>query len=195
MPWRPSYETQFCGREGCEGNRIASLIRWLTHSSIGSVFAFDSAIHQLPWKAWLGQEIEIVAFSMSLVNAQKDGESLASNRVWDNGEDSRLRSLRFHWRRSLGGWAKLLFSRPEFATELLARRVMFFLTRGLSSALMSPDGFLIDTPDILVAYWSMVVEGEVKDSLWVEPLISCKEPPVVAVWSPMPELFRTLGIA
>jgi FkbM family methyltransferase len=46
---------------------------------------------------------------------------------------------------------------------------------------MSPSNFYIDTPDALIAYWSIFVEEELRDSKWVNAVLSDPTPLVVDV--------------
>lgn len=85
------------------------------------------------------------------------------------------------------GWAsvvgilRLFFTQPSFARALLGRRLKYFVTRRFDRPLTSPRQFLIDTPDALIAYWSMFVERELHDSRWVRSLMANSKPLVVDV--------------
>jgi FkbM family methyltransferase len=85
------------------------------------------------------------------------------------------------------GWAsavgllRVLASQPTFAVALLERRIFYFITRRLRAELLSPKSFLIDTPDALIAYWSMFVERELHDPAWIQSLETKKKPLIVDV--------------
>ena len=82
---------------------------------------------------------------------------------------------------SLFGITRLFFSRPGFALTLLGRRLNYFLTRRFDQPLLTPDGFLMDTPDMLIAYWSMIVERELHEANWARALAGAEKPLVADV--------------
>jgi FkbM family methyltransferase len=79
------------------------------------------------------------------------------------------------------GWLRLLATQPTFAIALLERRIYYFITRRLREDLLTPKSFLIDTPDALIAYWSMFVERELHDRAWINYLKTKETPLVVDV--------------
>jgi FkbM family methyltransferase len=81
---------------------------------------------------------------------------------------------------SLAGWMRTFFSNPSFALALLRRRWEYFSRRKFAP-LLTPDGFLLNTPDALVSYWLMFVERELHNHEWVEPLQAVSQPLVVDV--------------
>src|SRR5262249_34324986 len=82
---------------------------------------------------------------------------------------------------SLLGILRLFLSTPLFAARLLRCRLSYFFTRRLERPLMTPAKFFIDTPDTLIAYWSMFVERELHDSRWVRAVAAAAHPLVVDV--------------
>ena len=86
-----------------------------------------------------------------------------------------------HGLASLVGWVRTSFSNPGFALTLLRRRWDYFSRRKFDCPLITPDKFLLDTPDALVSYWSMFVEQELHCRKWVEPLKAAAQPLVVDV--------------
>lgn len=86
-----------------------------------------------------------------------------------------------HGLASLTGWFRLRSSRPEFARELLKRRWRYFIRREFTSGLITPDGFVLQTPDSLITYWSMFVERELWCDDWVSALQNAPESLVVDV--------------
>jgi FkbM family methyltransferase len=89
-------------------------------------------------------------------------------------------AIRHGWG-SLLGIFRLFLSKPLFAAKLLHRRLTYFVTRRLDKPLMTPTSFFIDTPDTLIAYWSMFVERELHDSSWVRCIAAVANPLVVDV--------------
>lgn len=79
------------------------------------------------------------------------------------------------------GWLRLRSSHPAFAPELLRRRWRYFRRREFESGYITPDGFALDTPDTLIAYWSMFVERELYSDMWVKALQAAPQPLVVDV--------------
>jgi FkbM family methyltransferase len=57
----------------------------------------------------------------------------------------------------------------------------YFFTRRLAQPIATPKGFLIETTEELVSYWSFFVERECLASEWVNVLLSEAEPVVVDV--------------
>lgn len=88
------------------------------------------------------------------------------------GPPRRCQSLRHH---------APVFSRPGFALTLFLRRLRYFLTRRLEQPLLTPEGFLMDTPDMLIAYWSMFVERELHAADWARALAGTDKPLVADV--------------
>jgi FkbM family methyltransferase len=82
---------------------------------------------------------------------------------------------------SLAGWFRVRADKPEFAGELLKRRWRYFARREFEPGLVTPDGFVLQTPDTLIAYWSMFVERELYSAEWAEALKSASQPLVVDV--------------
>lgn len=89
--------------------------------------------------------------------------------------------IRQHGFASLVGIVRLFFQRPGFAATLFARRLNYFFLRRFDQPLLTPDKFLIETPDTLIAYWSMFVEHELYDSAWVNAVRAQEKPLVVDV--------------
>ncbi len=86
-----------------------------------------------------------------------------------------------HGGASLCGITRLFFSRPGFALTLFLRRLRYFLTRRFEQPLLTPEGFLMDTPDMLIAYWSMFVERELHAADWARALAGTDKPLVADV--------------
>lgn len=82
---------------------------------------------------------------------------------------------------SATGWIRLRKKHPEFALEILRRRWNYFTKRAFEPGGITPDGFSMDTPDGLVAYWSMFVEQELHDDLWTSAIQAAGRPLVVDV--------------
>lgn len=86
-----------------------------------------------------------------------------------------------HGGASLIGITRLFFCRPGFALTIFLRRLRYFLTRHFDAPLLTPEGFLMDTPDMLIAYWSMFVEHELYDADWGRALAGTDKPLVADV--------------
>ncbi len=86
-----------------------------------------------------------------------------------------------HGLASLIGWFRLRSVQPEFARELLKRRWRYFNRREFTAGFVTPDGFVLQTPDTLIAYWSMFVERELYCDDWVNALRASPQPLVLDV--------------
>lgn len=86
-----------------------------------------------------------------------------------------------HGATSLRGWLRFRSEQPAFARELLKRRWRYFVRREFDPGYITPDGFILHTPDTLIAYWSMFVERELYDESWVHALKNSTQPLVVDV--------------
>jgi FkbM family methyltransferase len=86
-----------------------------------------------------------------------------------------------HGMASFAGWLRVFFAAPRFAGELFRRRWRYFIRRQFEPGLATPDGFILQTPDMLIAYWSMFVERELYHAEWVKALRSVSQPLVLDV--------------
>jgi len=86
-----------------------------------------------------------------------------------------------HFLPSLIGFPTYFFAHPKFALQLFVIRVRYFFTRRLKRAVLTPDQFLIESPEELVSYWSFFIEKETLAREWMEALFSEPEPVVVDV--------------
>jgi FkbM family methyltransferase len=86
-----------------------------------------------------------------------------------------------HSWRSAAGFLRLFPNDPSFARQLFARRWSYFSSRQIGPPLITPDNFIIDTPDTLIAYWSIFVERELHDDRWVKALRGEEKPLAVDV--------------
>lgn len=86
-----------------------------------------------------------------------------------------------HGLSSLVGWTRTLVSTPGFAMALLNRRWTYFTRRKLDQPLLTPGGFLLETPDSIVSYWLMFVERELHDPKWISSVKSASRPLIVDV--------------
>lgn len=89
-------------------------------------------------------------------------------------------AARHSWR-SATGFVRLLARHPGFAVKILARRTRYFWKRRTGPPFATPDRFVIDTPDTLIAYWSIFVERELHHARWVNALRRAPDPLVVDV--------------
>ena len=86
-----------------------------------------------------------------------------------------------HAKDSLQGLLRLLARNPAFGLRLFAARLRYFLTRGFSGPIATPDDYLIETSNELISYWSFFVEEECRDPEWVRPLRQLTQPLVLDV--------------
>ena len=86
-----------------------------------------------------------------------------------------------HFFRNLKGFPQFLFAHPLFAPKLLKARAGYFFTRQLPRPVATPEGFVIETTEELVSYWSFFVERECLTSEWVNALLAETKPVVVDV--------------
>jgi FkbM family methyltransferase len=82
---------------------------------------------------------------------------------------------------SLIGWLRFHSAQPEFARELLKRRWRYFIRREFVPGFVTPDGFVLQTPDTLIAYWSMFVVRELYCDDWINALRASSQPLVLDV--------------
>jgi FkbM family methyltransferase len=86
-----------------------------------------------------------------------------------------------HGMASLAGWFRLRSAQPEFARELFKHRWRYFVLREFTPGFITPDGFVLQTPDTLIAYWSMFVERELYCDNWISALRASSQALVVDV--------------
>jgi FkbM family methyltransferase len=82
---------------------------------------------------------------------------------------------------SLLGISRVFLRRPGFAIQLFRHRLNYFRTRELCGPFATPEGCLIDTPDMLISYWCMFIERELADPIWTVPFKSATNPLVLDV--------------
>jgi FkbM family methyltransferase len=82
---------------------------------------------------------------------------------------------------SLTGWFRLHSTQPKFAREIFKHRWRYFVRREFTPGLVTPDGFVLKTPDTLITYWSMFVERELHSDEWIAPLQAAERPLVIDV--------------
>ncbi len=97
--------------------------------------------------------------------------------------DTKWKFAAMHGVKSVLGFARLLCVKPVFAIRLFAARWNYFLTRRLCEPITTPERFIIDTKDSLIAYWSIFVERELHHSTWVRALKASPLPLAVDVGS------------
>jgi FkbM family methyltransferase len=82
---------------------------------------------------------------------------------------------------SLAGLSRVIWRHPTFCAQLLAQRLRYFRTRQFQGSLLTPEGCLIDTPDMLISYWCIILEQELLNRRWAEPFRRAERPLVVDV--------------
>ncbi len=94
---------------------------------------------------------------------------------------SKYREAARHGFTSIIGWVRLFFASPSFAWALLKKRWIYFAHRRFERNLATPDGFVFETSDALIAYWAISVERELHHNQWMRALKEAKNPLVVDV--------------
>ena len=82
---------------------------------------------------------------------------------------------------SLIGLGREMLHHPAFALRLFYFRLRFFLKRRMDQALKTPSGFVLETSNELISYWSFFIEREGYDRSWVTALTSEMRPVIVDV--------------
>lgn len=96
-------------------------------------------------------------------------------------EISKYRFAARHSYASLRGLVQVFSRHPAFGARLFGRRLRYFQNREFRDSLLTPEGCLIETPDMLISYWCIFVERELSDRRWTEPLQRAERPVVVDV--------------
>jgi FkbM family methyltransferase len=94
---------------------------------------------------------------------------------------SKWAQARQHFFRNLIGFPAYFWAHPKFALQLFAIRAQYFSTRRLQKPILTPDQFLIESPEELVSYWSFFVEKETLACECIQALISEPDPTVIDI--------------
>jgi FkbM family methyltransferase len=86
-----------------------------------------------------------------------------------------------HAFRILGGFPRFFFAQPADAFKLLGARARYFFSRRFAGPIATSDGFLIETSEELISYWSFFVERECLTPEWVDLLLSEDKPLILDV--------------
>jgi len=86
-----------------------------------------------------------------------------------------------HFFSSLAGFPAYFLAHPGFALRLLVARMRYLSSQKLSQPMLTPDRFLIETPEDVFYYWDFFIEKELMDRRWVQALKSEPDPVVVDV--------------
>ena len=70
---------------------------------------------------------------------------------------------------------------PGFVVRLLRCRLDFRRTRRVPHPCVDPQGFVIDSPETLFAWWALFIEGQLVHPLWCEPLKAGQAPVIIDV--------------
>jgi FkbM family methyltransferase len=97
--------------------------------------------------------------------------------------DTRWKFATRHSVKSFFGFVRMFFGKPAFALKLFAARWRYFRTRKFDNPITTPERFVLDTKDSLIAYWSIFVERELHDTAWVNALMTSPAPLAVDVGS------------
>lgn len=82
---------------------------------------------------------------------------------------------------SVIGFVRMMLRTPGFTLSLLKARFVYFCCRKFAGPITTPDGFIIESPNELVSYWSFFVEQECWDREWVQCILKEKAPVVLDV--------------
>ena len=82
---------------------------------------------------------------------------------------------------SLIGFAREMFLHPSFAFRLFFSRLDYFLRRRMDCPLNTPNGFVVETPNELISYWSFFIEREGCDRTWLDAVKTETRPIVIDV--------------
>jgi FkbM family methyltransferase len=86
-----------------------------------------------------------------------------------------------HAFRILAGFPRFFFAHPVDALKLFGARLRYFFSRRFAGPIATSDGFLIETREELISYWSFFVERECLTPEWVNLLLSETKPLIVDV--------------
>jgi FkbM family methyltransferase len=107
------------------------------------------------------------------LNASPDSTDIPRSSKW--------RIAGQHASRVLAGFPRFFFAHPVDAFKLLGARGRYFFTRRFTGPLAMSDGFVIETREELISYWSFFVEQECLTPEWVSLLLSENNPLIVDV--------------
>ena len=82
---------------------------------------------------------------------------------------------------ALGGWLRVLFTKPVWAFRLLTARAGFFFSRQFRHPIATPDRFVIESGHQLVSYWSLFIERECWAGEWTEALAQEPAPMILDI--------------
>ncbi|MDA0990565.1 MAG: FkbM family methyltransferase [Verrucomicrobia bacterium] len=94
---------------------------------------------------------------------------------------SRWKMARVHATTSTRGWLACLALSPFFALRLLVLRIGYFFKRRLLFPTRDPNGFQIDSVNLLLVYWAIAVELEMRDPAWATGFCAAHHPVAVDV--------------
>jgi FkbM family methyltransferase len=86
-----------------------------------------------------------------------------------------------HFLPSAAGWFQVCRERPWFAIRLFVLRLAYFVTRRMLFCLVDPRGFPIDTHRVLISYWGMIVEPNMRDDDWARAFKDASDPVAIDV--------------
>ena len=86
-----------------------------------------------------------------------------------------------HAFRILAGFPRFFFAHPADAFKVLGARARYFFTRRFIAPIATSDGFLIETSEELISYWSFFVERECLTPEWVNVLFLEDKPLILDV--------------
>ncbi len=82
---------------------------------------------------------------------------------------------------SVPGWIVYARAHPLSAITLLRLRIFFTLTRKVIGSWTDPFGLVVNTPEMLVSYWSLFIMRDLHHSSWVKMIRVSASPYVIDV--------------
>jgi len=96
-------------------------------------------------------------------------------------KDNKWTHFKIHFLSSLAGFPAYFLAHPWFALRLIAIRMRYYFTEKLRGATLTPDQFLIESPEDVYYYWGFFIEREMLDREWVSALKAAADPVVIDV--------------
>jgi FkbM family methyltransferase len=83
--------------------------------------------------------------------------------------------------RQLSGLMRYSIASPRFAIQLLRCRLDFWRSRKVLHPCVDPQGFVINSPETLFAWWALFIERQLVHPLWTRPLKAAQAPLIIDV--------------
>jgi FkbM family methyltransferase len=83
--------------------------------------------------------------------------------------------------RQLSSLLRYSITSPRFAMQLVRCRLDFRRTRKVPRPCVDPQGFVINSPETLFAWWALFIERQLVHPLWQRPLQGAQAPLIIDV--------------